>query len=103
MLLRPPEARGEAERAAGVATPAIDWPQVAAYRDYMIRGLDDAAQVKAYRDDGVDVFKGDARIDGPGHVAVDGHVLGTDRIIVATGSDARIPPIDGLVQAGQWP
>ena len=47
VLLRPPEARGEAERAAGVATPAIDWPQVAAYRDYMIRGLDDAAQVKA--------------------------------------------------------
>jgi dihydrolipoamide dehydrogenase len=68
----------------------------------MIRGLDDAAQVKAYRDDGVDVFKGDARIDGPGHVAVDGHVLGTDRIIVATGSDARIPPIDGLVAAGYW-
>jgi dihydrolipoamide dehydrogenase len=102
VLLRPPEARGEAERAAGVATSAIDWPQVAAYRDYMIRGLDVAAQVKAYRDDGVDVFKGDARIDGPGHVAVDGHVLGTDRIIVATGSDARIPPIDGLVQAGYW-
>jgi dihydrolipoamide dehydrogenase len=89
VLLRPPEARGEAERAAGVATPAIDWPQVAAYRDYMIRGLDD-------------VFKGDARIDGPGRVAVDGHVLGTDRIIVATGSDARIPPIDGLVAAGYW-
>ena len=102
VLLRPPEARGEAERAAGVATPAIDWPQVAAYRDYMIRGLDDAAQVKAYRDDGVDVFKGEARIDGPGHIAVDGQVLVSERIIVATGSDARIPPIDGLVQAGYW-
>ena len=65
MLLRPPEARGEAERAAGVATPAIDWPQVAAYRDYMIRGLDDAAQVKAYRDDGVDVVKATPGSTGP--------------------------------------
>jgi len=102
VLLRPPEARGEAERAAGVATPAIDWPRVAAYRDYMIRNLDDAAQVKAYRDDGVDVFKGDARIDGPRQVAVGEQTLVTERIVVATGSDARIPPIDGLVEAGYW-
>jgi pyruvate/2-oxoglutarate dehydrogenase complex dihydrolipoamide dehydrogenase (E3) component len=29
-------------------------------------------------------------------------VLETDRIIVATGSDPRIPPIDGLEQAGYW-
>ncbi|MDQ3721736.1 MAG: NAD(P)/FAD-dependent oxidoreductase, partial [Actinomycetota bacterium] len=102
VLLRPPEARGEAQRAAGVATPTIDWPQVAAYRDHMIRNLDDAAQVQAYREDGVEVFKGDARIAGPGQVAVDGQVLGTERIIVATGSDARIPPIHGLQQAGYW-
>ena len=94
VLLRPTEARAGSARAAGVATPAIDWPQVAAYRDHMIRDLDDAAQVKAYRDDGVDVFEGDARIDG--------QVLGTDRIVVATGSDARIPPIEGLQEAGYW-
>jgi len=102
VLLRPPEARGEAQRAAGVATPSIDWPQVAAYRDYMIRNLDDAAQVQAYRDDGVDVFKGEGRIDGPGRVTVSGQTLATERIIVATGSDARIPPVDGLPQAGYW-
>lgn len=102
VLLRSPEARAEAQRAAGVATPAIDWPQVAAYRDYMIRHLDDAAQVQAYRDDGIDVFKGDGRIDGPGRVTVSGQTLATERIIVATGSDARIPPIEGLAQAGYW-
>lgn len=68
----PREARAEATRAAGVATPGIGWPQVAAYRDHMIRNLDDAAQVQAYRDDGVDVFNGDGRIDGPGRVTVSG-------------------------------
>lgn len=102
VLLRPPEARAEAARAAGVATPGIDWPQVAAYRDHMIRNLDDAAQVQAYRDDGVDVFKGDGRIDGPGRVTVSGQTLLAERIVVATGSDARIPPIEGLDEAGYW-
>ena len=101
-LLRPPEARSEAERAAGVAAPGVSWPEVAAYRDTMIRHLDDSAQVSGYRDEGVDVFKGEAKIAGPGQVEVDGQTLQTDRIIVATGSDASIPPVDGLKEAGYW-
>jgi dihydrolipoamide dehydrogenase len=75
---------------------------VAAYRDTMVRHLDDSAQVSGYREEGVDVFRGEGRIAGPGRVEVDGQVLQTDRIIVATGSDASIPPIDGLEQAGYW-
>ena len=101
-LLRPPEVRAESERAAGVATPDLAWPELAAYRDYMIRNLDDGAQVKSYRDQGIDIFKGDGQISGPGQVEVDGHTLQTDRIVVATGSDARIPAIDGLQEAGYW-
>ena len=101
-LLRPPEARSEAERSAGVAAPELSWPEVAAYRDTMIRYLDDSAQVSGYREEGVDVFRGEGRIAGRGHVEVDGQVLQTDRIIVATGSDASIPPIDGLEQTGYW-
>jgi len=101
-LLRPPEARSEAERAAGVAAPQLSWPEVAAYRDTMVRHLDDSAQVSGYREEGVDVFRGEGRIAGRGQVEVDGQVLQTDRVIVATGSDASIPPIDGLEQAGYW-
>ncbi len=101
-LVRAPEVRSEAQRAAGVATPALDWPKLAAYRDEMIRHLDDAQQVHGYRDEGVDVFKGAARITGPGQVQVDEQTLQTERIVVATGSDARIPPIDGLEQSGYW-
>ncbi len=47
-LLRPPESRFDARRAAGVSDPSVDWPQVAAYRDYMIRNLDDSGQVTGY-------------------------------------------------------
>jgi pyridine nucleotide-disulfide oxidoreductase/AIPR protein len=43
-LLRGPEARAAAGRAAGVSTPALDWPGLRDYRDYMIRHLDNAAQ-----------------------------------------------------------
>ncbi|MGI8624052.1 MAG: FAD-dependent oxidoreductase [Solirubrobacteraceae bacterium] len=74
-LLRPPETRSEAERAAGVSAPAIAWADVAAYRDFMIRNLDDRGQVDGYRDQGVDVFKGDGRIAGPGQVEVGGQTL----------------------------
>ena len=101
-LLRPPEVRSGAERAAGVASPELSWPELAAYRDMMIRHLDDSAQVAGYRDEGVEVFKGQGKIAGAGQVEVDAQVLQTDRIVVATGSDASIPPIDGLEEAGYW-
>lgn len=101
-LLRPPETRAESERAAGVATPDLAWPEVAAYRDYMIRNLDDGGQVDGYRDQGIDVFKGEGRITAPGQLEVDGETLHTDRIVIATGSDARVPEIQGLEEAGYW-
>jgi dihydrolipoamide dehydrogenase len=101
-LLRPPETRSEAQRTAGVAAPGLAWSEVARYRDFMIRSLDDSAQVSGYRDQGVDVFKGDGHIAGPGVVEVEGQTLETERVVVATGSDAHIPPIEGLEEAGYW-
>ena len=101
-LLRPPETRFQARRAAGVDEPVVHWPQVAEYRDVMIRNLDDSAQADGYEQQGVTVVRGRGRIAGPGVVDVDGRELRTDRIIVATGSDAAIPPLEGLEQAGYW-
>jgi dihydrolipoamide dehydrogenase len=101
-LLRPTEAQAEARRVAGVSEPGTDWPQVAKYRDFMIRELDDTNQEIGYRDQGVEVRRGEARITGPGRVEIAGAVLETDRIVIATGSDARIPAIEGLKQAGYW-
>ena len=36
-LLRAPEVRSEAERAAGVDNPRLEWDKLVAYRNYMIR------------------------------------------------------------------
>jgi dihydrolipoamide dehydrogenase len=101
-LLRAPEVRAEAARAAGVDQPALKWPALAAYRDFMIRNLDDTKQVDDYRSSGTDVYKGAATITAPGVVEVSGQELHTDRIIVATGSAPLIPPIDGLEETGYW-
>ncbi len=57
-LLRPPEARSEATRAAGLGTPGLDWAGLRDYRDYMVRHLDDTAQVSGYEKAGVTVVKG---------------------------------------------
>ena len=101
-LLRPPEVRSEAHRAAGVADPALNWPQVRAYRDYMTRHWDDRKQVDEYVAQGVRVVKERGRLDGPGRVLAGDEVIEADRVIVATGSDPAIPPIDGLKEAGYW-
>jgi dihydrolipoamide dehydrogenase len=101
-LLRPPEVRGMADRAAGVATPALDWPRLAAYRDYMVSNHDDSARIARYEARGVTVVKERGRLAGPGRVETDELVLEADAVIVATGSEAVVPPIPGLEEAGYW-
>lgn len=101
-LLRPPEVKVQATRAAGVSTPTLDWPRLAEYRDYMVSSHDDANRVARYRDRGITVIKAPGRIVGPGRVEAGDRILDTDAIIVATGADAIVPPIPGLEESGYW-
>ncbi|WP_273886801.1 dihydrolipoyl dehydrogenase family protein [Rubrobacter naiadicus] len=101
-LLRPPEVRNEARRAFGTDTPALTLEEVFDYRDYMIRHLDDAAQVEGYEEKGARVFKGEGRIAGPGRVEVNGETIEASHIIVATGSEPNVPPIEGLDDVTVW-
>jgi dihydrolipoamide dehydrogenase len=101
-LLRPPDLRGQSERAAGIETPDLIWPRLSAYRDYMVSNHDDSARVAGYRERGVTVVKERASIVGPGRVQVNGQLLEADAIIVATGAEAIVPPIPGLDEAGYW-
>ena len=101
-LLRPAELRGQSKRAAGVKAPALDWPRLSAYRDYMVSSHDDSAGVRRYEDRGVTVVKERARIVGQGRVEADGRLLEADAVVVATGAEAVIPPIPGLAEAGYW-
>jgi pyruvate/2-oxoglutarate dehydrogenase complex dihydrolipoamide dehydrogenase (E3) component len=101
-LLRPVEVQLGARHYPGLTPAPVDWPAIAAYRDYMNSGLDDAEKTKAHERMGIEVIHGDGRIAGPGVVSVDGRQLETERIVVATGTTSAIPTIDGLDQVDYW-
>ena len=101
-LLRPTEVRGESARAAGTETAELDWPELDRYRDYMTSAGDDSARVEGYRKMGVTVVKGDGRLAGPGALEVDGKRYEAERILISTGSEPVIPPVDGLDESGYW-
>ena len=101
-VLRPPEVRTETTRSAGVNGAELDWPETRDYRDYMVRHLDDSAQVDGYAHQGAIVIKDTGRITGPGRLQVGDRELTAEHIIIATGSDAVIPKLDGLADITVW-
>jgi len=101
-LLRTPEVRAEADRAQGVTSPELDWPDLRDYRDYMVRHLDDSAQVSAYADQGVTVVKEAAVFTRPRTLEVSGRTLTAPNVIIATGSQPVISTIEGLADVPVW-
>jgi dihydrolipoamide dehydrogenase len=101
-LIRPPEARNEAKRAAGISEPSLTWPEVAAYRDFMVRDYDDSNQIKGYEEMGATVFKGAGRLAGLGVVEVGDERIEADDVLLGTGSDPVIPDIEGINEIELW-
>ncbi|MCW2131699.1 dihydrolipoyl dehydrogenase family protein [Arthrobacter sp. VKM Ac-2550] len=101
-VLRPPEARAEVQKAAGVSGAELDWEESAKYRDHMIRNLDDKAQVDGYAKHGAEVVKEEARLTGPRRIRAGGRDITAEHIIIATGADAVIPPLEGIEQITAW-
>src|SRR4051812_14505808 len=105
-LLRPAEGIDEGLRIPGAAQAingSFDVQAVLDRRDEVIHDLDDTAQLPWLADRGVSIVRGRARITGERTVSVDGQELVARRaVVVATGSDALIPPIDGLREAQPW-
>jgi dihydrolipoamide dehydrogenase len=105
-LLRPAEALDEARRVPGAAqgaTGTLDAPAALARRDEIVNDLDDSLQVPWLEDHGITLVRGTGVLDGERRVRVGGNVLVADRaVMIATGSDAALPPIDGLAEARPW-
>jgi pyruvate/2-oxoglutarate dehydrogenase complex dihydrolipoamide dehydrogenase (E3) component len=98
-LLRPGEVLSEARQAPG-AREAISGPinvkEALAWRDFQVSDWDDSHQAESLGESGVELRRGEARINGAHEVEIDGKLLQTERLVIATGSDPVIPPIDGL-------
>jgi pyruvate/2-oxoglutarate dehydrogenase complex dihydrolipoamide dehydrogenase (E3) component len=87
------------------------WSKASDRRDYMINRIrtdypNDGSHVHALEKAGAAVFKGTARLAGPGKVSVthgdQTHELRAKDVIVAVGSVAKVPKLDGLEAAGYW-
>jgi pyruvate/2-oxoglutarate dehydrogenase complex dihydrolipoamide dehydrogenase (E3) component len=106
-LVRPGEALRAAREAPGAAEAVgrrvVDADAAFAWRDFMVSDYGDAGQVAWARAAGIDVLRGAGRLDGPGRVVVGGETYLAEHVVVATGSDAVIPPIPGLPELdGVW-
>jgi len=94
-LVRPGEALRAAHGAA-VTGGVVDVAAALAWRDFMVSSYDDAGQASWAAGAGIEVIRGEGRLDGPGRVRV-GHETYTARhVVLATGSEAVVPPVPGL-------
>ncbi len=110
-LLGPPDAVAAARRLPGAdsaVSGSIDVAAVLARRDDFISDLDDASQVEWLDSVGAELVRGQGRIVGDRTVEVtseDGTVrrlVAGTAVVVATGSRASRPPIDGLDDVAAW-
>ena len=105
-LLRPAQALAEAGRvpgAAQAATGSLDAGAALRRRDEVIHDLDDASQLPWLEQRGIELVRGDGILDGERRVRVGDDVLEARRaVVLATGSAATLPSVEGLEEAVTW-
>lgn len=105
-LLRPAQALAEARRIPGAreaVTGDVDAGAVLRRRDEVIHELDDTVQLPWLEQRGVTVLRGHARLAGERRIELNGSLIEARRaVVLATGSEAALPPIPGLAEAKPW-
>ena len=107
MMIRAGNALAEARRIPGLAgTSQVqpDWAPVARrIREQATDTWDDKVAVDRFTGKGGHFVRGRATITGPGRIKVDERDWVASRgIVIATGTTAVIPPIDGLADTPYW-
>jgi pyruvate/2-oxoglutarate dehydrogenase complex dihydrolipoamide dehydrogenase (E3) component len=110
-LLRPPQSLGAARAVDGAkqaVTGRLDIPAVLRRRDTFTSHWKDDSQVEWLGSAHIDLIRGNGRITGEREVTVTGAdgaitvVRARVAVVLATGSTAFLPPIDGLAEARPW-
>ncbi|HET6161827.1 MAG TPA: NAD(P)/FAD-dependent oxidoreductase [Dongiaceae bacterium] len=98
VLVAAAHALHEIERAKAhciaVAEPRLDWPALIDREKAMIKDIP-ARLERAMKDRGVALIRGRAKFAGPRTIALDGHTIEAEHIVIATGSKPRTLPIEG--------
>src|SRR5258708_24914139 len=106
-LLRSGETLEEAERARALAASRVDWdvdfPKVSKRVLWMARDLDDTRPAAALEATGAKLVRGEGKLVDLRTVEVGGEqFVARKAIVIANGSTAAIPPIDGLNKVEYW-
>jgi pyruvate/2-oxoglutarate dehydrogenase complex dihydrolipoamide dehydrogenase (E3) component len=106
-LLRPGELLAEVARVPGAAErlESTDPDAKATFqrRDEVVSNRDDSGQLPWLEKKDIALFRGKARLTGERELSVDGEDLRARKaVVIATGSQAAIPPIEGLPEAEPW-
>jgi pyruvate/2-oxoglutarate dehydrogenase complex dihydrolipoamide dehydrogenase (E3) component len=105
-LLRPADLLGEARRLPGVPVDAgskLDPQAILDRRDEVIHDLDDSGQLPWLEERDIDLFRAPGRFDGELRIRAGEETLTARKaVVVATGSGAAMPPIDGLDSVSAW-
>ena len=104
-LLRPAEALAAARNAPGAAeaiTGQLDLERVLWWRDQVTDGRNDSWHAGWLEDQGARLVRGSARVVRPGIVSVGDEEISYDQLVVATGSQPAVPPLDGIEDVDVW-
>lgn len=93
---------GAAAQPVDLGDPAQAYRAAVRRRDEIAEHRDDSEAAESLESAGVVLVRGRGRVTAPGVVTVDGRELGWSDLVVATGSKAVIPPIDGLPDVPSW-
>jgi pyruvate/2-oxoglutarate dehydrogenase complex dihydrolipoamide dehydrogenase (E3) component len=105
-LLRPGEALEAARHAPGAAEAVrgeLDVAKVVEWRDFVTSNRDDSWYANWLGEEGrAELIRGEARVVRPGLVEVDGREIEYAHLVVATGSEPAVPPIEGIDDVEFW-
>jgi dihydrolipoamide dehydrogenase len=104
-LLRPAELLAEVRRVPGlpVTDEGLDAERILERRDEVVHDYDDSAQLPWLEENGIELVRGRGVLDGERRVRVGDELLTARRaVVIATGTTAAMPPIDGLAEVGAW-
>ena len=84
------------------AAEGRSWPDAVRFRDEVAEHRDDSSTAQSLTDAGVDIVRGRGVVTAPGIVRVGGRELRYTDLVVATGSEAVVPPLEGLDEGAAW-
>ena len=105
-LLRPVNLAASTTRMRGVRPSTVNPGEVLARRDYWVSASDDTGAKGWLDSEGIDLVRGHGRLSGERRVVVEPKgggdpvtLVANHAVVVATGTSAAIPPIEGLREA----